>query len=98
MRAPARAAMADQVGLGFTRARCGTSAEGQWFTASMFVYYCYDEEGGVAQFIAEVTNTPSAERAIDFFFALGLDLVDMEAVWQMQAAAFGQELLMQNGV
>ncbi|KAG0573090.1 hypothetical protein KC19_VG148000 [Ceratodon purpureus] len=53
MRAPARAAMADQVGLGFTRARCGTSAEGQWFTASMFVYYCYDEEGGVAQFIAE---------------------------------------------
>ncbi|KAG0557217.1 hypothetical protein KC19_11G111100 [Ceratodon purpureus] len=71
------------------------------------VYYCYDEEGGVAQCIAEVTNTPWAER-VTFLFAPGLDLVakplhvspfmDMEAVWQMQAAAPGQELLLRIGV
>ncbi|KAG0565517.1 hypothetical protein M758_8G191400 [Ceratodon purpureus] len=70
------------------------------------VYYCYDEQGGVSQCIAEVTNTPWAER-VTFLFAPGLDQVakplhvspfmDMKAVWQMQAATPGQELLLRIG-
>lgn len=70
------------------------------------VYYCYDMQGEVAQCIAEVTNTPWAER-VTFLFAPGLDLVakplhvspfmDMKAVWRMQAATPGQELLLRIG-
>ncbi|XP_024356412.1 uncharacterized protein [Physcomitrium patens] len=71
------------------------------------VYYCYDEQGGVAQCIAEVTNTPWAER-VTFLFNPESDLVakplhvspfmDMKAVWQMQAPTPGKELLLCIGV
>ncbi len=71
------------------------------------VYYCYSEQGQLLQCIAEVTNTPWAERAT-FLFNPGMDQVakslyvspfmDMKGVWVMQATAPGQELLLQISV
>ncbi|CAK9199913.1 unnamed protein product [Sphagnum troendelagicum] len=71
------------------------------------VYYCYSEQGQLLQCIAEVTNTPWAERAT-FLFNPGMDQVakslyvspfmDMKGVWVMQATSPGQELLLQISV
>ncbi|EFJ18086.1 hypothetical protein SELMODRAFT_178500 [Selaginella moellendorffii] len=65
------------------------------------VYYCYDIDGSLAKCIAEVTNTPWAER-VTFAFDPQSDMVpkplhvspfmDMQGTWRIQASNPGEEL------